>query len=1388
MKNTIMSIALAFTLFVNSLSATWALDAAPESSTVAEESSETNDSLGEVVESSEELNAANSTHTYPEDDNSIGEFSEFGKIAEAIKTQLNNENEKFTVNLSMDTEFISQYREVTWPAVKEKILAEKGMEEDDNLPDERSDSELMEQIILESLFYNVEKTEIKEDQTEESVLRGKILINEGQDVSEDLKKDFKVISAEAEEIEPETIGEYFYTSLRFTIEYEQDADGKSDESSSEIKEETEEKAEEATTQEKAAETTTQAKAEETTKSEVASSSRKISTFGLVRAGAPATNVTINFITADFVSGARKESGKYVWTPVNPSSDHMFVFRVNYSISGAGDIAENGFQITIPKRILKDRNGNYADSFTLSVPRKDNKVDDTDPGNEYAYRESGSNIIVYNCKEISAAQNGYFDIGYSTTKETYNYMDMSESDPFLASLSVSGSTASSNEIPITINTQAEIYSTQKYYPSLYREWQSSWGTKPADADDYYYLVWMIGSYISTPTQNYNITLEDTVSSTQGSVDLVGYKMSGASSYSANNTATNSHIDGYHYDYVLTRHLIADFENLDPYRIDNKITATLEPVDGIDPETKAVSSRSFQWSAPKFSDNIPTGNFNIEKYGTENWRSKFGYYWDYASYELDKLQNKSLTSLDNLKYYVEATGYPYPWTLEKDKTEEDPEAYGKNPVTYTVTDDTLFLVDEGDPDFGSEEYEPPEDKVPLAKEDYDFEYLTYKVSMSDGIFNDFDQKFDVTTHTVNDQDILTFYIKTNDEWKLAGTVNLGTGAVDINDSHVKSLTTDRIDFNEGVDGYRIETTNAYWNTTFNIYPYVSLKLTDAVSEKIKDKDVVILKNVDNLLVTYDKDFDGDASDELVNISKVIGDRIRRVEKNSSLQKNVVSNSNNIQKKYYDVGWSISQEEIMTSGRGESAYVYQNGGTFYDLLPAGAALVGETVSVETEDGMLKSSAYTYETTANYNNSGRTLLTVKIKPQAQHYRVYFHTKHPWESIKDYGESVLNPVAYETGNDEIYAGYPDNGGNLPDPEKQLMTDLDKGTNAPRFLYAKCSHQINALTAAISGLDKKVMTADDSDWSYETMTEPDGIYMYRLRFANNASSRSKEMIFFDSLENYKVDGVTGSDWHGTLQSIDLTQLKLKGIDPVVYLSATENLDIEAHHDISDSSVWVKMEDFGDISQAKAIAIDMSKKTDGADFILPRGESLSAVLYMKTPSTVAEDATRYPITYNNVYVADTVIDSDGGEDSYLIHQDYTTVKYRITGKFSLEKVSEEDNDEKIEGISFRLSGTSDFGTEINIIKETDQDGMIDFNKIEKGSYILQEYGGDPDWQEDHTEYQVVVHGDRSVTIDGVDYTGSTITITNKPRIHGDVSFVKKDLLKTTKTLKGAKFGA
>lgn len=455
----------------------------------------------------------------------------------------------------------------------------------------------------------------------------------------------------------------------------------------------------------------------------------------------------------------------------------------------------------------------------------------------------------------------------------------------------------------------------------------------------------------------------------------------------------------------------------------------------------------------------------------------------------------------------------------------------------------------------------------------------------------------------------------------------------------------------------------------------------------------------------------------------------------------------------------------------------------MPKGSAFKKGSLSVVTDEGTLKESQFSYELKADYNQSGRTLLVVKVKPQAKYYNVYYHTQHAWDSIKDYGKDIKNPVAYETGNNSIAKGYPDNGGNLSDDNKGLMSGLDQNSTGNKFLYSEDSHWINALTAAISGLDKKVMTAEDSGWSYETFTKPEGEYQYRWRFANNFTSDSKNMIFFDSLENYVVKSGEKSDWHGTLQRIDTSQLESKGINPVVYISEVENLNLDQHHDLTNKTIWKRVDASTDLSKAKAVSIDMRKKADGTDFIMKSGESVNAVLYMKAPATVQEDLHRYPVTYNNIYIQDTVIDQDGGEFDYFIHQDYTKVKYRITGNFSLDKVSSENADEKIEGIKFRLFGTSDFGTEVNEIKETDQNGHIDFKGIEKGSYTLQEYGGLIDWQEDHTEHKVVVHGDRTVTID--DQLG-TITITNKPRVHTDVELIKTDLTKKTKKLKGAKF--
>lgn len=83
---------------------------------------------------------------------------------------------------------------------------------------------------------------------------------------------------------------------------------------------------------------------------------------------------------------------------------------------------NQIEVRIPLSILKDRNGNPADYFEMSLPRDDEEGLDDD--NVFVYRidEETNEIVVYNRLPCPAAQHGYFEISYSTNKRTYDYQD------------------------------------------------------------------------------------------------------------------------------------------------------------------------------------------------------------------------------------------------------------------------------------------------------------------------------------------------------------------------------------------------------------------------------------------------------------------------------------------------------------------------------------------------------------------------------------------------------------------------------------------------------------------------------------------------------------------------------------------------------------------------------------------------------------------------------------------------------------------------------------------------------------------------------------------------------------------------------------------------------
>ena len=1101
-----------------------------------------------------------------------------------------------------------------------------------------------------------------------------------------------------------------------------------------------------------------------------------------------------------VSGASKDkNGNFVWNATSSAKGHEFTFRVNYAISGYGELPAGAVKITIPKQILRNRNGNLDDNYIMSLPNLSECKEEGTMA-ELIYKEDGDYLVIYNSDKVDSGLNGYFEVSYATNSQSYNYKDYdaensglvknggTASDGFYAimELNVEKDSDSSeknilnnitDDKSVFINTNVKLQSTQKRYPSIYQNWNSSWmQNEPTNSNEYYYLVWEISSYIDDVTQKYNFTLEDFVTdltegTQEGDYELVGYKLSGEKYYSTKNTQENQTTSGYRYDYVLTKHKKSVYAGKS-YKLKNTVTATVHPIDGVDDDTNATSSNTFSWD-PSFVP--PTGYFNVFKYGNNT-----GFGGRYANYDLDKLQTGEVDYLRNFKYKTETIGYAYPWTLRDGGSKEDPGDYGESNVTYTTYDDTLYL--EGD-------------ENPMSANDYYLEYLTYSIRNSDAEYDYFYNKFNQVNVNYADDEIITFYatfgdgdVQNEDKWVPIGTYKLKTKELTPNTEYVKEMTLDKITFKEGVHatGWKFTTSNKHYYTGITVTPTYVLTNSAYVMEKIADKSSI---KIQNNVTTNITDYNGD---EILTREDKAFDYARVTYYDSDISKSVASVSNKKKKKQYTITWKINAWEKATSGEGTSEYIEQESGKFYDIIPLGGDVDVNSIQVQTEKGFLEDYEYSYEVIANYKNSGRTMLVITINEQADFYNVYYTTVHSWESMKDYGKNVLNPVAFETGNEKITNGYPDDGGNLSEENKNLFNDIDSETDDKKFLYAERTYNINALTTAISGLQNKVKSSKDEDYKYDTEVEPGESYTYRLRFENTYMNSAKNLVFFDSIENFKVvDEEEGTEktsgWHGTLKGIDLSQLTKKGIDAKVYISTIENLDLESYNDLSNTSIWQLVDASTNLSTAKALAIDMTKNTNGEEYVLSSGDSVLAVLYMQAPENPSQEIEQNQYAYANVYMQNTLIDDLGGTVDYFIHQDYTTVKYHVVADVPIHKVNAQNEEEGIKGITFRLYGTSNYGNDVDEYITTAQNGYATFKGIEAGNYILQEYEGNKDWIEDHTEHTVEINMDKKVYVDGNEITKENmLKITNVPRAHTDVTIYKKDLVNKAKPVEGAKF--
>ncbi len=319
------------------------------------------------------------------------------------------------------------------------------------------------------------------------------------------------------------------------------------------------------------------------------------------------------------------------------------------------------------------------------------------------------------------------------------------------------------------------------------------------------------------------------------------------------------------------------------------------------------------------------------------------------------------------------------------------------------------------------------------------------------------------------------------------------------------------------------------------------------------------------------------------------------------------------------------------------------------------------------------------------------------------FDAKYAWTSLTDYGKKIDNVISFESGNDQLgtvkgFSGEPDkptgeNYGYSKDATsgvEELMTDLDPDRDTNSFTYANCETDLAVDTSAVTGLLKRVSVNGDGYYDngiendYPRNVYENGGYTYSLRMQNTETASARDIVIYDNLENYvppaDKDDHGDTRWRGTFAGVDVSQLRQKGIEPVVYYSTKAGLVLDDTNNrtdmnLSDSGTWTTACP-DDKSTITAIAIDASKGAQGNDFVLGKGESIVSYMHMVAPkvrdlANAGEENQWYDSklengqaeaglaggahAYNNVSMLATIISALGGESLHqLVRNDYTKV--------------------------------------------------------------------------------------------------------------------------------------
>ena len=943
-----------------------------------------------------------------------------------------------------------------------------------------------------------------------------------------------------------------------------------------------------------------------------------------------------------------------------NSGLRFRYELNKS-DGTNKLPTGAVQIKVPKYIWKDWDGkwigttNIAENFT-EYPTKGRLIFSYIDGNkadQYSFLKDEENASDYyyiiNNQPMEGGMGLEAIITYSVPS-AYNipggaaYMNGSDWEY------IAGYPYYKGEVPVEVKIdtdfdidkpdrvfQADMRKTLKLTnemhtyvdpsvsassPTIESVWNSSWGEKPEDADDYFYVVWSWYSYFYNSAPFSAEWSEDTVH--DGTVvKLFSPKY--------NSTGQNSSF----YTSAIIKYPKTLLENKPETGLVLKNAAILKTTWKSGYKTEQLVSNSIT-----IRDAVDSDTRGFKK---TNCTSSSSY--DYVRRITEG--QKELMDDQTLSMY---------WELSYSGPEKEDAVWDKDKKTFRMPNYRIELVDGKPGDImystggASYRYAWKPDKGNVELNDNDYQIKEIRVELGAWYPEYIGNTCVNIKQYKTGQKYFDLYLRYADSPKFVyyDTYSLSPGGN-------KSIR----DIPSNVVGYKVQLESDYYKTTVTTTGEFEIKPTEHIKSLVSTdywkETTSIFKDQSTCKVEWkDEEKKGTILNATNNTggktdaSKVIYELIRATQQPSSnayqYTKKTASSTPRV-----DVAKGVQDSYISISGWNYKTYSGSDvepitSGIFYDLLPAGTTVDEDTISGYYVTGnysnsnmpsgsRLKKELYHVRFEENWENSNRTMMIIDCNSpsdvKSAGFRFDYMLRNSFGNIIENGTSVENDVAFVNTSTNRSVPRGKEGSIDIIKEKEYYKFLSDNTeNVPFTTYASAIVNYRKVNAFSWGVNKSVKS-DSTDGLYEkenAIASAKSEYTYCLEFSQSDGARSSELVFYDVLEQGATITEKGekktitSNWHGVLKDINVEAIAKKAsindntitCKPVIYYS-TKNRDsfTESDYDIGKSTIWSSKKP-SDLSKVTAIAVDCSTATDGSDFVFSNKETLPIYVTMVAP--------------------------------------------------------------------------------------------------------------------------------------------------------------------------------